>query len=332
MGVKSTRPPPRRSTTPRAIPRVDAHSSSPPKLYDEEIEGTETDQTAIIAPKSFRTARRPTLMAMAGNHAGNIFRIDKEAVSIGRAGTADITLSDQGVSRIHCVVTRDGAGRYFVEDRGSTNGTIVNGGQVTRAELSAGDRIQLGSEAVLQFGWFDEAEEELAKRMYDGATRDPLTRAFNRRHFYERLASEVSYATRHAEKLSAVLFDIDHFKKINDTLGHAGGDAVLREVGALVGALLRSEDIFARYGGEEFVVLARGLPLKHGMKLAERLRTAIEAHPFMFDGKRVKVTISLGVAELSEAKDARPGERLLMLADGRLYKAKANGRNQSVSK
>lgn len=322
MGAKSTRPPTRRTT---------ARSSAPPKVYDEEIEGTETDQTAIIAPKSFRTARRPTLMAMAGTHAGNIFRIEKERISIGRAATADITLTDQGVSRIHCVVTRDGAGRYFVEDRRSTNGTIVNGGQVTRAELSAGDRIQLGSDAVLQFGWFDEAEEELAKRMYEGATRDPLTRAYNRRHFQERLASELSYAMRHDEKLSAVLLDLDHFKKINDTHGHAAGDAVLREVGVLVGALLRGEDIFARYGGEEFVVLARGLPLEHGVKLAERLRTAIEAHPFSFDGKRVHVTVSLGVAELSELTDTRSGDRLLMLADARLYRAKANGRNQTVA-
>ncbi len=329
MRRKSTRPPSLRATVP-SLPRI-SHSSAPPKVYDEEIEGTETDQTALIAPKSFRTARRPTLMAMAGSNAGNIFRVDKPSMSIGRANTSDIILTDQGVSRLHCVVTRAGDGRYFVEDRGSRNGTIVNGGVVTRAELAAGDRIQLGSEAVLQFGWFDEAEEELAKRMYEGATRDPLTRAFNRRHFYERLASEVSYALRHGEKLAAVLFDIDHFKAINDTHGHAGGDAVLREIGALVGALLRGEDIFARYGGEEFVVLARGLPLEQGVKLAERLRTAVVAHPFMFEGKRVPVTISLGVAELSEAQDARPAERLLILADGRLYKAKAGGRNRTAS-
>ena len=145
MTSKSSRPP---ATVRRPIAALPSRSSAPPKVYDETYEGTETDQTAVVAPKSFRTARRPTLMAMAGSLAGNVFRVGGERLSIGRSKTASITLSDQGVSRIHCVVTGDGQNRYFVEDQESTNGTIVNGAMVTRVQLSAGDRIQVGAEAV----------------------------------------------------------------------------------------------------------------------------------------------------------------------------------------
>src|SRR5438105_4653804 len=98
-----------------------------------------------------------------------------------------------------------------------------------------------------------DAEEGLALRLYEAATRDALTRAYNRRHLQERLAAELSYAKRHSTSLAAVLFDIDHFKAVNDLHGHTAGDAVLRETAAVVAETLRTEDIFARWGGEEFL-------------------------------------------------------------------------------
>lgn len=322
MGPKSSRPPSR----PSGAPIRAAAISDVPKLYDDH-EGTETDQTAVIAPKSFRTRRRATLMAMAGSVAGDVFRLEKDRTSIGRSKAADIVLADEGVSRIHCVIVRRGDGAWAFEDHRSTNGTIINGVTKLAGDLAPGDRIQVGAEAVLQFGFFDDAEEELAKKMYEGATRDPLTRALNRRHFFERLGAEVSYATRHNDALAAIVFDVDHFKSINDSYGHAGGDAVLREIGATVGGLLRNEDIFARHGGEEFVVVARGLSLKEGAKLAERVRKTIQDKKLVFEGKRFCVTVSAGVAELREVKTGSHAEELLRLADARLYRAKQAGRN-----
>lgn len=326
MGPKSSRPPSLGSAPPKQ-----AATSDVPKLYDDH-EGTETDHTAVIAPKSFRTNRRATLMAMAGSLAGNVFRLEKDRTSIGRSKSADIVLGDEGVSRIHCVIVRRSDGTWAFEDNGSTNGTIINGVSKVTGDLAAGDRIQVGAEAVMQFGFFDDAEEELAKKMYEGATRDPLTRALNRRHFFERLGAEVSYATRHRDSLAAIIFDVDHFKSINDSYGHAGGDAVLREMGTTVGELLRNEDIFARYGGEEFVVVARGLGLKEGSKLAERIRTTIQDKKFSFEGKRFRVSVSAGVAELKEVKTPSPADELLRLADARLYRAKQAGRNCVVTK
>jgi diguanylate cyclase (GGDEF)-like protein len=99
-----------------------------------------------------------------------------------------------------------------------------------------------------------------------------------------------------------------------------------------MGTMLRVEDVFARYGGEEFVVLARGLNLRNGVKLGDRMREAIAAKPFVFAAHRFRVTVSAGVSELAECKPKPSGERLLELADGRLYKAKEAGRNRVVAK
>ncbi len=269
-------------------------------------------------------------MAMAGSSAGRVFRIERDRLVIGRSKQADIAITDPGVSRSHCAVLRKRSGEHFVEDLGSTNGTIVNGGRVERVELAPGDRIQLGPEAVFQFGFFDDAEEGLANQLYEAATRDPLTKVYNRRHFYERLVAESAYAKRHKDKLVVLLIDIDFFKTINDSYGHAAGDHVLREIATSIGKTLRSEDVFARFGGEEFVLLARGLSLRNGVRLAERVRDLVEAAIFEFESHRFRVTVSVGVAELGEADKVAEG--MLRIADGRLYAAKRQGRNRVVGK
>jgi diguanylate cyclase (GGDEF)-like protein len=107
---------------------------------------------------------------------------------------------------------------------------------------------------------------------------------------------------------------------------------VLRFIGASVASLLRTEDVFARYGGEEFVVVARGLSLKQGVKLGERIRKALEAQVLVFEKRRFRVTISAGISELSEQAVRGDPNQLMLLADGRLYSAKAQGRNRVVSR
>ena len=290
-----------------------------------------TEQTHVVAPRSIRTAQRPTLMMMAGDGAGRVLRINEDRTTLGRSKRATVELRENGVSRVHCAIVREKSGRWMIEDLGSTNGTLVNGGRVTRVELSAGDRIQLGPDVVMQFGFYDDAEESLATKLYEAATRDPLTRAHNRRYLMERLSAEVSFATRHSQKLALVMFDIDHFKQVNDQHGHAVGDAVLREVAFAVTQTLRNEDVLARYGGEEFVVLARGLSLKNGALLAERMRKALESRSIEIDSKKLRVTVSAGVAALDEC-NVPNGASLLGLADARLYRAKDTGRNCVVAK
>ena len=317
-------------TSPENRP-VSLESGVVPRM-DADDDGSSTDQTAVMVAKSVRSQTRPALMAMGGSSAGRVFRLDRPRATVGRSKSADVCLRDDGVSRLHCALeSKDGAS-YVISDLQSTNGTLVNGGRVERTELRAGDRIQLGPDAVLQFGFYDDAEEGLANKLYEAATRDPLTQAYNRRYLGERLAAEVSYALRQREKLVAVLFDIDHFKSINDSYGHAVGDEVLRSIAAFVASTLRSEDVFARYGGEEFVVVARGLSLRNGGKLAERIRGQLERRVLPFAGHRFRATVSAGVAELGECKANPSGAELLELADARLYRAKQDGRNRVVAK
>jgi two-component system, cell cycle response regulator len=348
--ARSTKPPNRSpsggapSSAPRSLPPVhnplaqfaialdETPTQSLPTLHDDEIDGSRTDQTAVLAPTSMRSAQRPTLMVLAGAAAGKVFTVDSKRFTIGRGKASNLTLSDQGVSRTHCAIVADDGGRYFIEDLVSTNGTLVNGVRVKRIELNAGDRFQVGADAVLQFGFFDAAEEGLVNQLYESATRDPLTRALNRRAFQDRLMAEISYAIRHREKLVAILLDIDHFKKINDSHGHATGDVVLRDVAKAIATTLRHEDVFARYGGEEFVLLARGLKLANGAKLAERIRHLVETSDFGVAERPLRVTLSAGVAEFNESTNDVTGEMLLRLADGRLYVAKSEGRNRVVAK
>jgi diguanylate cyclase (GGDEF)-like protein len=316
---------------------VPAKSSKPPRgaipsLWEDDTEFSTTDQTGVIAPKSVRSAQRPALMVLSGSSAGKVLRISTENVVLGRSSVVDLPLTDNGISRKHCELRRLGPTRFLLTDLGSTNGTLVNGKKIDgTAELQAGDRIQLGPDAVLQFAFYDEAEEGLANTLYEAATRDLLTRALNRRAFQERLTAEVAYAARHSEKLVAIAIDIDHFKVVTDTYGHAAGDAVLRDVASSISSTLRSEDVFARIGGEEFVLLGRGLSLRKGTLMAERIRKLVEEREFHFEAHRFNVTISAGVAELKETGREGTGEPLLQLADGRLYAAKRLGRNRVVS-
>lgn len=303
-----------------------------PRVY-EEVEGTETDQTALVAPTSVKQGQHPTLLVIGGTASGNAFRLEKPKTIIGRARHADVCLADVGVSRIHCAVYYSAEGGASVEDHGSRNGTIVNGRNVTgRVKLLPGDRIGIGPEAVLQYDVLDSAQQDLAKRMYENATRDPLTRAFNRLHFTERFATELAYAVRHAEALGVLLVDVDHFKRVNDTYGHLTGDYVLRELASMANRMLRTEDIFARYGGEEFVVVARGLGAGELAGLGERLCREAARLPLNGVGGPIHITISVGAAALDEvAGSERPGEALLALADKRLYAAKLGGRNRVVA-
>jgi two-component system, cell cycle response regulator len=133
---------------------------------------------------------------------------------------------------------------------------------------------------------------------------------------------------RHGRAMSLLLLDIDNFKQVNDTLGHLAGDAVLRELAALLKTRVRKDELLARYGGEEFVLVLPETVRENAIVLAERLRRLVESHRFSFEGKRLPITFSAGVAELSGTEQSVLG--FLRTADERLYEAKHKGRNQVV--
>lgn len=174
--------------------------------------------------------------------------------------------------------------------------------------------------------------EQLRERLEESlemAVIDPLTGLYNRRYMASRLRQAIDSWEASAEKVSVVLFDIDHFKRINDSWGHQAGDEVLRAVTERMGKQLRALDIAGRYGGEEFMVLLSGAAGREASEAAERVRAAIAREPFMVGsaGVTVEVTISAGVAEILHGDTP---ERLIARADAALYQAKAAGRNQVV--
>jgi len=163
---------------------------------------------------------------------------------------------------------------------------------------------------------------KVEERLTQLATTDTLTGICNRRCFDETLEREVSRATRLTSPLSLILFDIDHFKRINDVFGHQAGDRVLAQLAGAVGASIRTTDVFARWGGEEFAILLPGYTLNGGRSLAEKLRLLLEQQTFSDVGQ---VTCSFGVAEYAPGDNV---EALMKKADFCMYQAKASGRNR----
>ncbi len=165
-----------------------------------------------------------------------------------------------------------------------------------------------------------------ADYLHNIATTDALTGLLNRREFNVRLSGEFSRAKRHKSPLSLALFDIDFFKKINDTYGHNAGDAILKELGDLIATNTRACDVAARYGGEEFALILPETPQSKAFELMDRLRTLVEEETFNKTGQPVKATISVGVAQL-DLTDTSPLD-FCERTDKALYLAKENGRNR----
>ena len=162
---------------------------------------------------------------------------------------------------------------------------------------------------------------------------DVLTGWHNRRYLQARIKEELARSRRDDNRLVCLMLDIDHFKRINDTWGHAAGDSVLRELAQRIEAQVRASDVAARYGGEEFVILLPNTSSAEGQCLAERIRRAVAAVPFELpDGGEVVVTVSIGIAEFTPGagdEDLKSlGEALIARADVALYGAKAAGRDR----
>jgi len=155
---------------------------------------------------------------------------------------------------------------------------------------------------------------------------DPLTRAANRRALLDALQRELQAQKRHAAPLSLVVFDLDHFKRLNDCHGHAAGDAALQRAAAAVRAQTRDGDLVARHGGEEFCVLLPGTPIEGACLAAERMRRGLESAPLRWHGQSIPVTASFGVASADATEGVSPAQ-LLDRADRAMYEAKASGRN-----
>ncbi|MCS6914121.1 MAG: GGDEF domain-containing protein [Myxococcales bacterium] len=264
-----------------------------------------------------------------GSEIGRRFELVGEELIIGRGADADIQIDRDSVSRRHARLYRQD-GNWCICDLQSTNGTYVNDMPIQEHCLRDGELLKIGN-AIFKFLSGPSVEAAYYEEIYRMTIMDGLTQCYNKRYFMENLERELARSARYGRPVSLVLFDIDHFKHINDTHGHLTGDYVLRELARRVRARIRKEEIFARYGGEEFAVLLPEATQEAALEFAEQLRRLVEHEAFEFEGDRIQVTISVGVACVAANghKDIDPAT-FVKMADENLYRAKRAGRNRVV--
>lgn len=170
--------------------------------------------------------------------------------------------------------------------------------------------------------------KEANEKLRELASRDGLTGLYNHRFFQEALELELARAQRYGRALALVIFDIDQFKKINDTYGHPSGDVVLACLSKAVQLLVRANDIVARYGGEEFAIVLPETDIEGATILAERVRRVIENMEFLVKGTKIKTTVSLGVTSYKPGARIVEKANLVAVADKALYISKQSGRNK----
>jgi len=289
---------------------------------------SKSDETVVTAITSLKhdEEKSPFLTFIWGPRMGELHALEKSEISVGRSPDCDLWIEDSSISRKHFKLEVK-KNEVVVYDLKSTNGTYVNGEKVVKKTiLKEGDKIQISKDTLLEFNYLDETKSLSDKKRYEMGVIDPVTNTYNKRYFLDRITEEFTYAQRKKYPLSLVMFDIDHFKVINDTHGHLAGDMVLTRLSACVSKVIRSDDVFARYGGEEFVVLMRETPCQHAVNLAERIRQSIENEKIEYEGVEIEVRVSCGVATLNEKH--RDFFALISESDKYLYQSKGAGRNR----
>jgi diguanylate cyclase len=283
-----------------------------------------TAQVAAYVPPS-EAGTQACLVIIYGGELGRRIQLTAEPIELGRAQNIAVPLEDDAASRKHARIRLHGD-TYVVTDLGSTNGTYVNDVIVHERPLVDGDQIKIGR-TIFKFIQGSDIELLYHEQFYRVMTYDGLTQVCNRRTFDATLEREMSRSRRYGRVLSLVVFDIDHFKRINDVHGHVAGDAVLRQVAGVVAANVRRDDTVARTGGEEFAILLPEIGYQNAAGVAEKLRAAVEATPCRFEDNVFPVTASFGVASFHGESHVGAAD-LYRFADERLYAAKRSGRNR----
>lgn len=273
------------------------------------------------------------LVRYLGQPLGEMIRLAGKRFTIGRASDNEIVLVDPEVSRhhAHLSLAAGAGGSLFpeLEDLDSTNGTFVNGRRLYAnrgtVPLRPGDVLRFGGN-VFKLKRMDELERQFHQTVLTRTSVDPLTGVANRGAVLGYLERQFDLARRYGRPLSVALGDLDHFKRINDTFGHAAGDQVLRQYGEILAGRLRGSDMAGRIGGEEFLLVLPETRAEEALAVAEDLRLTLSESIFLADGHAFAATLSQAAVAVGP-EDASVGA-LLARADVVLYRAKAHGRNR----
>jgi diguanylate cyclase (GGDEF)-like protein len=263
------------------------------------------------------------LVIIHGDTLGSAVDLLDKPVTVGRSRDCEMTIDHGSVSRLHCVIWAEG-GAFRVRDLGSTNKTVVNGHEVESSELKDGDTIAIG-EITLKFFHRESVEDRYHQAMVELASVDMLTQLANRRIWRDGLERAMAQA-RIDSPLSLVFIDLDHFKRINDELGHLAGDEVLKSVAQVIRDSVAPDWLAGRLGGEEFAVVMPGIAIERALVYAEALRCAIETHHIALTGGARAVTTSVGVVQWHPA--VASSAEFMRAADAELFRAKSEGRNR----
>jgi two-component system, cell cycle response regulator len=287
---------------------------------------TRITKVHVVKPQGDASAACLVLIYPPGPDMGKRFPLDRSEFVLGRGTDCDIQVDRDSVSRRHAKIYRNEVA-WVVQDLGSTNGSYVNDHPIQEASLRDGDFLKIGA-AIFKFLTGENIEVSYHEEIYRMTIMDGLTGVANKRHFLEFLEREMARCLRYGRPLSLVMFDIDHFKAINDQHGHLTGDYVLKEIAKRLMQRIRREEMLARYGGEEFAAVLPETGRAGGMEFGEQIRTIIAREPFEFEGDRLPVTISVGVSVFEGQQIDAPA--FIKQADENLYRAKRAGRNRVI--
>jgi two-component system cell cycle response regulator len=263
-----------------------------------------------------------------GPEMGTRYPLAGVSLLIGRDPAADVTINNPFVSRNHACIQPNSAGGYDVVDLQSTNGVYVNENRCKSTKLRDGDYLRIGN-YIYRYLEGGNVETQYHEEILRLTIIDGLTGTHNQRYLRDYLDTELPRAAATHRPLALAMMDIDHFKLINDTHGHLGGDYALRELTQALRKMVRADDLFARYGGEEFALVMPETPQPDAVALAEQFRALTASHSFCHEGKPFPVTISIGVATATGDR-AFTSTDLIQQADERLYEAKLAGRNRVI--
>lgn len=291
---------------------------------------TRITKVQLVKPKVSAGEACLVLIYPPGGEMGRRFELTGDEIVLGRGSDCDVQIDRDSVSRRHARVFRVND-QWMVEDLGSTNGSYVNDVPVQRSPLRDSDFLKVGA-AIFKFLTGAGVEASYHEEIYRMTIVDGLTGAHNKRFFLEFLEREIARCSRYGRPLSLIMFDIDHFKAINDTHGHLTGDYVLKELCRRLLGRIRKEELLARYGGEEFACVLPETDHAGAMAFAEQVRTLTDGSPFEYEGDSFTITISLGVTTLNNDGGDLIVEPAVLIkeADENLYAAKRGGRNRVV--